>query len=149
MEPLTALSVASSVFQIADFSTKIISRAKEIYQSADGASKANVFLQDATDGLAELHEALADDLKINDTKSQRGMWTSEKRLLRLAEDSRSIAATLQSKLNRVKLPAEGGKLDAFQQAFRTVFAQKEIDALVMELDSIRKQVDTALLISLR
>lgn len=152
MEPLSALSIASSVFQIVDFSAKIIAKAKEIYQSAEGASTANSFLEDTTSNLTEITAGLARELWKNSrtaSNSKQGKKTAEEQLVKLAEESRTIAASLLQKLNQLKLADGGGRWKALQQAFRIAFAQKEIDALTMRLDSLQKQVDTALLISLR
>jgi hypothetical protein len=37
MDPLTALSVAACVVQFVDYGTKLLSKGRELYKSADGA----------------------------------------------------------------------------------------------------------------
>jgi hypothetical protein len=54
MEPLSAVSPASAVIQIVDFSSKVISRTKEMYTSADGTYEDATLLEDATANLNNL-----------------------------------------------------------------------------------------------
>jgi hypothetical protein len=156
MDPLNALSVASCVVQLVDFSAKIVQTGKEIYQSTDGASKANAFLEDATSNLAELSAEIVSVLEsdVRDLPgylpdAKWGKQRAEQQLVKLAEESRTIAAILQSKLDQLKRLDGGGRWSAIQQGFRTVFAQKAILALAGQLELLRKQIDTALLVSLR
>ncbi|KAF2443978.1 hypothetical protein P171DRAFT_23043 [Karstenula rhodostoma CBS 690.94] len=179
MEPLSALSLASSVVQLVDFSIKVVTNSREIYKSAEGASNAHSFLSNATGNLSELSATLLDELgnnylinkktnwlrakfekedvddreqkaeKVVDEKVQKAKKAADKQLADLARQSRKVAAALQSKLDSLKRTPNGGKWDALQTSFRIIFEQGEIDTLVAELNSIQKQIDTALLISLR
>lgn len=51
LDPLTALSVASSVIQIIDFGCKLVSETQQIYHSASGATKDNVTLREITEDI--------------------------------------------------------------------------------------------------
>jgi hypothetical protein len=74
---------------------------------------------------------------------------ADEQLADLANQSRKVAAALQSKLDSLKRTPGGGKWDALQDSIHIMFKQGEIDTLVTQLNAIQKQVDTALLISLR
>jgi hypothetical protein len=58
MEPLLALGLASNIVQIADFSGRMISRSKEIHNSANGALSIHTYLEDAARNLEELSRDL-------------------------------------------------------------------------------------------
>jgi hypothetical protein len=54
MEPLSAVSQASAVIQIVDFSSKVMSRTKEMYTSADRTYEDATLLENATANLNNL-----------------------------------------------------------------------------------------------
>ncbi|KAF2803249.1 uncharacterized protein BDZ99DRAFT_576168 [Mytilinidion resinicola] len=154
MDPLSALSVASGVIQIVDFSAKVISRTREIYLSADGALEENSFLEDATANLSELSTELTEEIRqtvwgFRSKGSGFGRKSADEQLIQLAKDSRMVATNLLEKLDRVKRKKDGGKRNALNQGIRSILEQKEVSGLADRLDQIRKQVDTALLLSLR
>ncbi|KAH7119118.1 hypothetical protein B0J11DRAFT_441007 [Dendryphion nanum] len=147
MEPLSALSVASNILQIVDFATKIVSRARNIHASADGVLDENSFLESATTNLSELAVELSKDLSRNlYRKSSTG--STDKQLIKLAHEAASVASSLRAKLDNISRRTDGASRNALDQAFRSVWKQNEISTLCNRLDAIRKQVDTALLVSL-
>ena len=62
LEALAALSVASSVVQFVDFGTKLISKGKEFYQSADGVLTDHAEQAAISSRLAELSKRLSDSV---------------------------------------------------------------------------------------
>ncbi|KAH8803347.1 small s protein, partial [Xylogone sp. PMI_703] len=58
MEPLTALSLASSVIQFADFGSKLLSNSRKLYKSAQGSLSENVDIEVITTDLSTLAESL-------------------------------------------------------------------------------------------
>ncbi|KAH7388775.1 hypothetical protein BKA66DRAFT_511136 [Pyrenochaeta sp. MPI-SDFR-AT-0127] len=128
MEPLSALSLASAVIQIVDFSSK-----------------------DATTNLTDLLETLAAE-KSRIRYQRSGLIvqkTADRQLLELAKNSRAVANTIHATINRIKRKKDGGGRNAFDQGLRSVLKQKEVSSLAKRLGQIRKQVDTTLLVSLR
>jgi len=150
MEPLSALSIASAVIQIADFSSKVIARTREVYSSASGTIEETTLLEDAMTNLEDLMIGL--ESSISRKSAGRGAFhqkTADQQLLHLAKESHAVAADLREMLNKVKLKKDGRQRGALNQGLRSVLEQKNISALKEKLDEIRKQIDTALLISLR
>ena len=147
MDPLSAVSLASAVIQIVDFSTKVLSRTKEIYTSTDDTFQNATSLEDATANINELLVELEDKTSVNHGKS--GRQAADKQLVRLAQDSIDIANTLRTTLDGLRHKRHGGKRNAFDQGLRSVLQQKKIVDIADRLDAIRKQVDTAILFSLR
>lgn len=147
MDPLSALSLASAVIQIADFSTKVLSRTKEIYTSTDDTFQNAKSLEAATANISELLVELEDKTSVNHRRS--GRQTADKQLVRLAHDSIDIANTLRTTLDGLRHKKDDGKRNAFDQGLRSVLQQEKIVEIADRLDAIRKQVDTAILFSLR
>lgn len=59
LDPLTALSIASSVIRIIDFGCKLVSETQQIYHSASGATKDNVTLREITEDIIILDTNLS------------------------------------------------------------------------------------------
>lgn len=59
LDPLTALSIASSVIQIIDFGCRLVSETQQIYHSASGATKYNVTLREITEDIIILETNLS------------------------------------------------------------------------------------------
>ncbi|KAF9731339.1 hypothetical protein PMIN03_008471 [Paraphaeosphaeria minitans] len=127
MEPLSALSLASSVVQLVDFSIKFVTNTREIYKSADGASNAHSFLSNATSTLSELSATIVDELGNDFLVNKKSSWlrakfektgpddnggrakrAADKQLANLADQSRKVAAAPQSKLDSLKRTPNGG-----------------------------------------
>jgi hypothetical protein len=56
MDPLTAAGIAGNIIDFADFSTKTLSKAKQLYESASGATAENDELESLTSNLKSLVE---------------------------------------------------------------------------------------------
>ncbi|KAI8936526.1 hypothetical protein NX059_006930 [Plenodomus lindquistii] len=147
MEPLSALSVASAVLQIVDFSCKVISRTKEAHHSA---VEEHSFLEDATSNLTELLEetekiALKDQGRFSAFSNKS---KTEKQLQRLRKESQDVADTLYGILDGVKHKKSGEDRNSFGQGLRSVLVQNKLSELKGKLDLIRSQVDTSLLVAI-
>lgn len=150
MEPLSALSIASAVIQIVDFSSKVIARTREVYLSAEGSIEENTLLEDASSNLDDLMSGLKRDVAGRSSKvGNIRHKTSEQQLVRLAEDSQSAADDLRKALKSLKSRKDGSDRSAVGHAFRSVLGEKEVTVLKEKLDEIRKQIDTTLLVALR
>jgi hypothetical protein len=96
MEPLSALSIASAVIQIVDFSSKVIARTREVYRSAEGTITETALLENATVNLNDLLNELR-----NITSSESVGYgashqkTSDRLLLQHAKDSQAVANELR------------------------------------------------------
>jgi uncharacterized protein Yka (UPF0111/DUF47 family) len=146
MDPLSALSVASAVIQIVDFSTKVIARTKEVYDSPDGTTEQTMLLENATANLDDLLQGLRKSRRTIDAFDPK---SPDGRLLQLAKDSNEVATSISEAIDHVKRRSDGSERTALGQGLRSVLDQKKLSALTERLDQIRKQVDTTLLISLR
>jgi hypothetical protein len=145
MDPISALGLASNIIQIVDFAARIISRSYEIYNSTDGQLQDHAILDDAAQNLSELYADLQRSANINTRK----LDAADKQLLSLKKESEAITKELRKALDKARLKSGPQKWRSIFQALKSVWTEKEISRLATRLDSIRKQVDTALLVSLR
>lgn len=148
MESIAALGLASNIIQIVDFSTRIISRGRDLYNSTDGQAAEHVVLHDAVKRLSELLVSLEGPKKPRDV---RKVTTADRQLMQLKAETVKAARELQEALNKARIDKKGRnkRWQSVQQALLSVRSDKQISALVLRLDKIREQVDTAVLISIR
>lgn len=58
LDPLTAIGLVGNIVQFVDFSSNIISKSRQLYQSADGALTENIDTETVTKDLIELNTKL-------------------------------------------------------------------------------------------
>lgn len=139
MESIAALSLASNIIQVIDFSSRLVSRGRELYKSADGSLAEHAVLSDAARNLFELQE----ELQLSDTSG------SHKKLIKLQKESEDVVQELAKIMDKAKRKNGNRKWQSIYQALRSVKTDREISNIARRLDKIRKQVDTALLVSIR
>lgn len=127
-----------------DFSTRLISRSYELYNSADGRTEDHAILENATKNLSELHNDLTREAPI-----KQNLSVADKQLITLQKESAALAKKLRAALEKSKVKKGHRKWQSVYQAIRSVCSEQEISTLATQLDDIRKQVDTVLLVSLR
>jgi hypothetical protein len=145
MDPFTALGVASNVIQIVEFSSRLISRTREIYHSRDGQLQDHVILDDAATNLS----ALMTELRSIEVPKPKEQTAADRQLIQLRQDCKTIARELHDQLEQAR--AQGGhqKWQSVYQAIKSVYSENRIAAIQSRLDNIRKQLDTVLLVTLR
>lgn len=156
MEPLAALGLASNIVQIVDFSGRIISRSKEIYRSADGKLAAHIALEQAAKSLRLLSHDLIEDIPLpddlfskGDTIKRREKSAAEVRLLNLSSQTKAITDKIIERIQRENVGNASNPWKSVDQAFRSIWNEKELQSLEAGLADIREEINTALLFSLR
>lgn len=113
MEPLTALSVASSVIQFVDFGSKLLANGRQLYRSAEGVLTENVDLELVASDLHNLTMGLKRKLPKNRALGRPGkarqLNDDDEALDRLCERCVEIAETLMKLLEKLKVPNKEGK----------------------------------------
>ena len=144
MEPLTALAVATSVVQFADFGVRLLNEAAQVYQSADGQTSQSVHLATIARDLNEL----SSDVEAKSTaliRSGRHLNPTEQILLRLCRECRGICAQLDEALGRLRTgkKSSGGlnfAMESFAVALRSVWERERILGLRGKLSDVRQQM---------
>lgn len=142
MDPLSAIGLASAIVAFVDFSWNLITGTWEIYHSLDGVATENARLEDVTDDLESLTQALKADFPVK-TKA-------EKNIKRLAQDCNEDAKTLKDLLNGMKAP---GRRRLFWKSlnakWKTILNKDEVTRLKSQLQESRAEIQLNLTAILR
>jgi len=151
-----AVSLASAVLQLVDFSERVVQKDKvgKVYKSTSTTLGEATLLDDAIANLGDLSQQLE--------KARRVYYQShispdqeivDAQLIALAKDGGGMAKILQATLDQAKRDNDVNEETVPAQGLRSVlslyYGQKTICGLADKLGAIRKQVNVALLASLR
>lgn len=140
MDPMSALVVATAVVQFVDYGTKIVSKGRELYQSASGALARNEDLETDSRRLRELVTSMSSARSKLTTPEVAAGWVD------LVNECNLTAGLLQSLLDGLKVdkkkPASIREqiTKAFvsaQQARRTMVKKAQIDELAQKMSKLR------------
>lgn len=149
LDPLTALSVAATVVQFVDFGSKLVSKGKEFYKSPDGVLLENAELEDASGRLQGLSRSLEESLY----QFVGPLTERDQRLELVVKSCRSIAAELDSRLQKLKLAVPTGKRHSkrksFRQALKSVWSKEEVMECAERLRELRSELEIHVIIGLR
>ncbi|KAG6358736.1 hypothetical protein INS49_012255 [Diaporthe citri] len=142
MDPLSAIGVASAIVAFVDFSWNLITGTWEIYHSLDGVATENARLEDVTDDLELLTQALEADFPVK--------IKAEKNIQRLAKDCREDAKTLKDLLDEMKAP---GRRRLFWKSlnakWKNILKKDEVARLKSQLQESRAEIQLNLTAILR
>lgn len=143
LDPLTAVSLASSVVQFTDFGIKLVRGSIELYHSADGVNAERSNLEYRINHVRKLADKINFPLEHNDDDGPTSR--DEKELRELAKACKSIATDLLSVLDdlKVKKPAGlGRKWESFQKAAaaQTPHNKNKVAALDKKLHGVREAI---------
>jgi hypothetical protein len=152
MDPITALSVVAAVIQFLDYGTRIVSKGKELYSSADGALSENMELETASVQLQNLSNTLMDSFQAGLKAPPGGKPDqSDEVMQKICEDCVAVSRELVEQLEKLKIP-EGHphkKWKSFRQALKAVWTKEKINEIAERLKNLRNYLDTVILVSVR
>jgi hypothetical protein len=184
MDPLSALSVAASVAQFLEFGCSLVSKTRQIYKSASGATISQAETTIATRRLLELTQRLKASLegkitpglpeapdtaadeelggealeaKILENKKLEEKRSEERRLAKSFEAICKICDSCVLLSNELlgrlkKLEVEEGvkhrKFKSLRQALKSVWSSSEICDITDRLQSLRRELNDHLTVSL-
>jgi hypothetical protein len=148
MDPVSALSVASSVIQFVDSSAKLFSRIYDVYESESGYTAEHTLLKRETENVRRLNSYLT--RAVDPGKLGRDLTPLEVEVASLASECDDVAVKLTEKLESVSLDTQKGKAwAAVRSAVKSVWRQKDIDHLRRRLDNCRQLLTTSILVQLQ
>jgi hypothetical protein len=142
MDPLTAISLASSVVQFVDYSTKVIHGAVEIYGSVSGTTEQNQRLETITGEL----QALSLKLVLPDGVQQSD---DERALSRLAAECDIVSKQILDLLKKIKPKDLESKRQSVWAAIKSKWSDREKQELEERLNNCRSQLGLQLTFLLR
>ena len=143
MDPLTALSVAGTVVQFVDFSTKILSTARKLYHSKSGNLPYHEELEYVTTDLSRLATRLQQPL--NQDESQASSSPGLQEICRACD---KISQELLLRLEGLKVEKKNA-WKSFRGALQASWAKDDLKELVAKLDSYKQSIQTHILADLR
>lgn len=147
LDPFAALSVASAVVQFVDFGTKLISKGKEIYQSADGVLADHAEQAAISSRLAELSTRLSNSLLFFATGKK--LSPAEEALQEVTVECMQFADDFTGALNDLRVTGSHRIWKSFRQALKSVWKKKEIEERLVKLDRFRQQIVIHLLVVMK
>jgi hypothetical protein len=147
LDPITALSVASSVVQFVDFSTKLISKGKEYYRSADGVLTDHAEQAAVSSRLSELSRRLLNSIPVSATGKKPS--PSEEALWEAALECMKFANEFIGAIDELTVTGNHRKWKSFRQALKSVWKKEGIEERLVKLDRLRQQVVIHLLVVMK
>lgn len=151
LDPLTALGLASNIVQLITFTGSIISKSNEIANSAQGGTVENLELEAITANLQTLSSQIITPRPHHDEggRESASVRQATTQLRELCEGCSEISQELLEVIRQIGGRKRSKNWSSFRQALLSVWKEKKIEALSKRLERYRRQIDTALLVSLR
>jgi hypothetical protein len=144
LDPLTALSVAASVVQFVDFSTKLISKGREIYKSTEGVLSDHAEQAAISSRLADLTRGLS--VSINACEATKRLSPAENALQEVTLDCLECAGDFTLAIDELRVTGNHRKWKSFRQALKSVWKKEGIEVRLVKLDRLRQLVIVHLLV---
>lgn len=157
-KPIPAVSLASSLLQIIDFSIKVLQKQNAIYQPSDSDSTPVVenaqVLQHIINNLFRLTDAIElSELRRLGEGSKSKLSEPAQQLLKISEETKELTAPLIEALLQTQAKGSFGdpRWGTAREALCTsgVWKERDVTGLKKKLRAVRKEVDVALLLALR
>ncbi|TGO26218.1 hypothetical protein BPAE_0064g00340 [Botrytis paeoniae] len=150
MNPLDALSLAGTIIQFVDFSSKVLAGTNELYKSGAEALAIHQQLGLVADDLTKMSQRLSDSYW---GLSGMGVIStpSDDAFMFICRDASELSIELNSKLNKLKVTAVGKrrKWETVMQALKSVWTEKELTALTNRLTLLRDSIQIHIVVDLR
>ncbi|KAE8446593.1 hypothetical protein EG329_011786 [Mollisiaceae sp. DMI_Dod_QoI] len=140
MDTLAAIGLVGNIVQFVDFTSKLVSKAREGYRSADGA-----FIENA-----DLETVTADLLAVaNKIKPQEVVRIRDTNFSNLCSSCTDVAGELLAALAKLKVQNGKSKWKSFRKALRSVWSKEEILEIEKRLSSFRDEINLHIVVDLR
>jgi hypothetical protein len=147
MDPLSALSLAGTVIQFVDFSSKLISTTRELQSTCelDVHTQAAVAANDVLDYSTKLRQPLSL------ARVSRRLTEDEAALDALCLGCIELADSFLKRLNKLKIPEEDRRYTwpSLRVALRSMWKTRELVDIEGKLTRYRREIDSRVLHSLR
>lgn len=140
LDPINAISLASSIVQFVQFGTKLVLEGLELYQSNDGALARNSELQAIVKDINQRSEIF-----INTPQPSE----DEVAMQKLAESSKKIADELLEQLSSLRTPESHKRLQSSRKALAAAWKKDRIADLERRLCRLQNQIDQRLVFMMR
>ena len=133
MEAVATLGLAANVLQLINFLADILSKGKEIYMSADGASKDNLAI-----------EVIVRHLKDTLSQIQELSSITSSNVNNLQDECTKLVDELLTALEDLKVQGKPSRWKSVRKALKSVQSKGKIEQWLQRLESIREAYNTQL-----
>ena len=145
MDPLSALSVTSSIVTFVDFACKLVAGTRAIYQCADGLSTSRHTLG----AISQDFQLVTGELRSAHDYQGTSNTPSNGDLTALLNECTSVADRLGAALDHLRAQGPHKRWGSFKAALREVLSKDAIEALLTQLSMLQSQLSLRLLTQLR
>ena len=140
LDPMSAISLASSIVSFVQLGTKLVSEGRELYQSNDGALARNSELEAIVKDIYQHSEIL-----INTPQPSE----DEVAMQKLAESSKKIADELLEQLSSLRTPESHKRWQSSRKALAAAWKKDELADLERRLCRLQNQINQRLVFMMR
>lgn len=141
MDPITALTLASTILTFIDYANKIVTGTYEVYQSLSGATAENAHVETIVGDLSDITADLGATVP--------GKTKNEIALKDLASKCKVVSDKLQDLLDTLKVSGNHTTWKSLKVKIKSMRKDKEIVGMEKQLDDYRAQILTRLTVMLR
>jgi hypothetical protein len=131
MEVIAVISLVGNIIQFIDFSSNLVSKTAQLYQSNKGALAENIDAETATNHLLLLNK------KLKDSATAIG----DGALQNLCKSCSTTAEELLATLDKVKLKGKQHTWESIRTALRIMRSKEEINKLERQLERFRQELN--------
>ena len=124
-DPITALNIAGNVVQFVDFGTKLFSKSKELYKSADGVLADHAEYAAIASRLAELSKGLSNST--SSSSSNEKPSPVEDALEEVTSECTELANDFADAFSELRVNGNHRKWKSFRQAFKSMWKKKGLE----------------------
>ncbi|KAH8786794.1 hypothetical protein F5882DRAFT_326431 [Hyaloscypha sp. PMI_1271] len=145
LDALSAVSLAATIVQFVDFSSKIVSKGYHLHRSAEGVLPENARLAYVIADLKDLN------IKLQCHERLGCLTRDEQALEDLSSQCSTLATELLGRLEKLKVEqnVKNRKWKSFRQALKIVWGKEALDQMAATLSDYRSQLELHVLLSLR
>jgi len=139
METLAVVGLVGNIIQFVEFSSQLISKSVQLYQSSEGALTENMNMETAANHLILLNS------KLENAASDTG----DKALEDLCKSCSAVAVELLEALDKLKVHGGKEKGKAIRKALRSLWSREKVQEIEKRLEYFREELNLHIVVDLR
>ena len=147
MEPIAALSLASNVIQVVNFSAGIVSKSSELYKSHNGRLAQHTDIATTSSDLNQLTSKLS--ASIAPPSVPTVLFEDDFALHALCKRAIDVSQELQDGLNKLQVNGAPSKWKSLRKALKSIWGKERIAQLESRLAAYRDELDSRILIGIK
>jgi hypothetical protein len=147
MDPISAIGLASSILQIVDFGTKVLSKGNKLHKSLSGALPESLEIESVSTHLKDLSARLRGQREPGGPAA--APIGNNQALHELVNRCGDVADEILSALSKLKVQGKRSKWKSYRQAVKSVWNKGKIDEMLQRLMMIRDEVELGIIVDIR